>query len=497
MQRELTSEQKKIVETSGDLLIIAGPGSGKTKTLFFKTKKLLEEGVPPEKILILTFGVKVCLELKKKLQEFGLPQLKVDTFHGLAYDFLRDNLGRKPEILSEEEQKKILKKLFPGIKNPLSQPNYREIYFSWLAKENLYDFSFLIHQAAKLKTLSYQDHFLIIDEFQDLSQELFPLLTKLREATWILFGDPNQAIYSFRGTNLKQLKNFLEKHKPGIKCLHLSHSFRCPAKILQLAETFKSSPWEVPSLQGIEAPCEIKGYVATDELQEKNTLLKLIKTCLGGLGLEETNFPQIAPEEIFILSRVKQILEQTKRFLLEEGIPLSLPEERALNFLEILTPWLNSSRINFLPVEEAIKELPSEMQIFLKNLYELWGKDKEKFRQQLQNLKKEDLIFPSTQGVQLLTVHASKGLEARVVILVGAEDGLFPLTIFKDCDLEEEKRLCYVALTRSKEKFYVMACMDRKIFGRTLTEVSPFFKNFPLNYLKKSSPKPKQKDLFS
>ncbi|MEZ0343196.1 MAG: UvrD-helicase domain-containing protein, partial [Caldimicrobium sp.] len=69
----LTSqEQKKILESSGDVLVIAGPGTGKTFTLLLKVKALLEEGVSPEKIKLLTFSLKTSHELRERLSKLGI-----------------------------------------------------------------------------------------------------------------------------------------------------------------------------------------------------------------------------------------------------------------------------------------------------------------------------------------------------------------------------------------------------------------------------------------
>ncbi|MCI4453994.1 MAG: UvrD-helicase domain-containing protein, partial [Thermodesulfobacterium sp.] len=214
MFNSLSEEQKLVLSTPGDLLVIAGPGSGKTRTLVAKVVRLLEEGVSPEKIYLLTFSVKVSLELRKRLEELGLKGVKVDTFHGLAYDLIKAKDGKPPTVISEKERDEILKKLFPGVKAPLSKDELKRIYYDYLEKNGFYDFDFLVYKASTLEGFNFKDSYVIVDEFQDIAQDLFSLLEMLTPATWVFFGDPNQSIYGFRGANPEKLKTFLEKAKP-------------------------------------------------------------------------------------------------------------------------------------------------------------------------------------------------------------------------------------------------------------------------------------------
>ena len=79
-----------------------------------------------------------------------------------------------------------------------------------------------------------------------------------------------------------------------------------------------------------------------------------------------------------------------------------------------------------------------------------------------------DKTDDSKTGVSLMTIHAAKGLEYKIVFLTGMEEGLFPSerTIVEDDGLEEERRLCYVALTRAEEKLYLTSCSSRRVFGK-------------------------------
>ncbi|MGB9761042.1 MAG: 3'-5' exonuclease, partial [Caldimicrobium thiodismutans] len=109
----------------------------------------------------------------------------------------------------------------------------------------------------------------------------------------------------------------------------------------------------------------------------------------------------------------------------------------------------------------------------------------------------EDLTFPKLEGINFLTIHASKGLEAEVVILYGAEEGLIPFTLFNDYDFEEEKRILYVAITRAKNHFYFTATKNRKVFNFELQKgLSTWLKELPYKEFQKKPQRPKQRGLF-
>jgi len=492
-----TEEQQEIIKTSGDLLVIAGPGTGKTYTLIGKLKYLLEENIKPEKILVLTYSVKVSQELKERLKKNGLDQIKVDTFHGLAYDLWRDYFEKPPVIISEKEKNEILKKLFGRTKKSLQDPANREKYFSFLKKQNLMDFDLLLYEVSKFQHLNFKDYYIIIDEFQDLSSDILEFLTIFKDATFILFGDPNQSIYSFKGASLNYLYNFWKEFRPDLKLLTLSLSFRCPEVILKYAEWFKNAPWKVPAYQSSKKEGIVQGFFFENSFEEKDFLVRLVKNLLGGLQLEEQKVSTVSPKEIFILSRIKQAFLPLKDTFQKAGIPVNFAEEEANFTLEKIINFVNSIANSLIPVEEHIKNSDPEIKSFLENLWALSFNDKDKFIAYLQTTGTSDFLNTDKEGINFLSIHASKGLEAEYVILVGAEENLIPLRIFKDTQEDEEKRLVYVALTRAKKGFYFTAVKERKIFHFSLNKgLSSYFQKFPLKRFKPKPKKPKQTGLF-
>uniref|UniRef100_A0A7V4JPG5 ATP-dependent helicase n=1 Tax=Thermodesulfobacterium geofontis TaxID=1295609 RepID=A0A7V4JPG5_9BACT len=331
MFENLTEEQKKIIFQEGDLIVIAGPGTGKTYTLVNKIKYLLENNNAPEKILVLTFSLKTSQELKTRLNKEKLNFIKVDTFHGLAYDLWRDYFDREPSLIPEREKIKILKNLFPKIKNPLKDEKNKEIYFKYLKSRNLLDFELLLHEVSKIPLPEFKGYYIIIDEFQDLSPDILKFLKSFQKANFLLFGDPNQSIYSFKGVNLEKIYDFWHNFKPSIKILNLTLSFRCPEKILRYAEDFKNAPWKVPPYKSLKENGIVQGFLFPNTFDEEDYLVNLVKNLLGGLQLENQKYRSISPKDIFILSRIKNVFSSLKNRFLKEGIPINVVEEDALN----------------------------------------------------------------------------------------------------------------------------------------------------------------------
>lgn len=494
----LSEEQRKILESSGDLLVIAGPGTGKTFTLLLKVMALLEAGIPTESIKLLTFSFKTSRELKDRLSKLGIREIKVDTFHGFAYDLYREHYQKEPPLISEQEKFSILKKLFPQEKNPLKDFVKKSRYFSYLEKNHLLDFDLLLKKVSTfLNPKFFHDHYLLIDEFQDLSPEILDFLKPLTSATWILFGDPNQSIYGFRGVNLEKIKEFLNIHKPRIKILNLLESFRCKEEIVKAANYFRVSPWEIADLKAKERGGLIQGFLFPDVFDEREFIVNLIQSLLGGTTLERTKATQLSPSDIFILSRIKKVSEPLIEALQKEGIPIALPEEEAKDLKDKVASLIEKIKIFKIPLERVLQEAPPILRNYLLNLKTLFHEDDQKLLFYLEGITLEDLTFPKLEGVNFLTIHASKGLEAETVFLYGAEEGLIPFTLFNDYDLDEEKRLLYVAITRAKSSFYFSATQRRKLFNYELNRgLVSWLKKFPYKEFNKKPQKPKQRGLF-
>jgi DNA helicase-2/ATP-dependent DNA helicase PcrA len=283
---KLSTQQQAAVEHCGaPTLVVAGAGSGKTRTLTAKIAGLVAGGMPPERILAITFTNKAADEMKGRLvRATGLPLERfpwVRTYHSACYRILRahcQRLGFTPplQIYSEYQQQKTLqevlvarldsdKKYVPAVRAAISHAknsgdpegwcvrNPRvgrvrladacRLYREAMMARNAADFDDLLllsrdllRDHADLRRL-YQERFdyLLVDEYQDtndLQEELTRLLA--RNGNLFCVGDDWQAIYSFRGSNVNHFLTFAQTY-PGARIFRLEQNYRSADEIVQLA----------------------------------------------------------------------------------------------------------------------------------------------------------------------------------------------------------------------------------------------------------------------
>ena len=286
---ELNDRQREaVLYNDGPLLIIAGAGAGKTKTLTTKIAYLIEEkGASPYSILAITFTNKAAKEMKDRITaQIGTEakKLTISTFHSFGLKLLRENydvLGYDKNfvIMDSDDSLTVVKKILkdmncdPKIYNPRAIRNkisscknemtspemyeryavsdyekvVQEVYSKYekkLQKNNSVDFDDLLLLPIELfkkhpdVLARYQDiyQYILIDEYQDTNEAQY-ILTKLlseknRKITCV--GDDSQSIYSFRGANYKNILNF-EKDYKDAKTILLEENYRSTSTILDAA----------------------------------------------------------------------------------------------------------------------------------------------------------------------------------------------------------------------------------------------------------------------
>ncbi|MBA3018199.1 MAG: AAA family ATPase [Desulfobacteraceae bacterium] len=282
----LSSRQKDAVEYIGSpALVVAGAGSGKTRTLTSKIAHLVSNGYDPERILAITFTNKAADEMKSRLVRItGMPLMRfpwVRTFHSACFRILKVHcslLGfEKPlQVYSTYQQQKIIrgiivenlnfdKKHVPGVSahisnaknsgNPIQYfdqiPTYTNIllidvynlYERELKQKNAVDFDNILLLTRDLLRdhedirKHYQEHFqfILVDEYQDtndLQENLTALL--IRNGNLFCVGDDWQAIYSFRGSNVNHFLSFKEKYKEA-RIFRLEQNYRSSEEIVKIA----------------------------------------------------------------------------------------------------------------------------------------------------------------------------------------------------------------------------------------------------------------------
>ncbi|QKF80912.1 ATP-dependent helicase [Halarcobacter ebronensis] len=278
------NESQKIAaqHIDGSLLILAGAGSGKTKTITTRLAYLISIGIDPSSILTLTFTNKAATEMRERAyamidsSSVNTPPL-LCTFHKFGLLFLKfhmSELNRKNSfiIIDNDDKKRILKTIDKEIttsllvseiskyKNTLLTPSeakiaaqlklYQQIadiyekYEAYLLKNNLVDFDDLLllpylileknEELAKQTSQRYQ--FIMVDEYQDTNELQYKLLRKLctTHNNLCVVGDDDQSIYGWRGATIKNILNFADNFK-DTKIVKLEENYRSTDTILEHA----------------------------------------------------------------------------------------------------------------------------------------------------------------------------------------------------------------------------------------------------------------------
>ena len=369
MLEDLNNKQKEaVLYNDGPLLIIAGAGAGKTKTLTTKIAYLIEEcGVSPYSILAITFTNKAAKEMKDRLfltVGNDVKKLTVSTFHSFGLKLLRENyerLGYEKNfvIMDSDDSLTVVKKIIkdmgydPKIYNPKAIRNkisscknemispamyeryavsdyekvIQEVYSKYqdkLKRNNSVDFDDLLLLPIELFKKNqdllekYQDlyRFILIDEYQDTNEAQY-ILTKLlseRYRNITCVGDDSQSIYSFRGANYKNILNF-EKDYKDAKTILLEENYRSTSNILDAANAViknnkQRKDKKLWTSRGIGE--KIKYYRAYNEKDEANYVVKKINELINN-GVEY--------KDIAILYRTNAQSRVMEEEMLKENLP--------------------------------------------------------------------------------------------------------------------------------------------------------------------------------
>ena len=457
------SQARAVTSLAPALAALAGPGGGKTLVLVRRAAWLIRAGLArPEETLMTTFTRKAAEDLAPRLSAVisgpGRP-IKVTTLHGLAYEFLKaaqpdwdlapadflDDLLKRTARLAGLTPT-ALANLISLVKNQPSQRPAQplDLYQSALAERRLWDFDDLILQAVPPAARPFRT--VLVDEFQDLSPAQFDFLTRLmgpagsdRPGALTVIGDPDQSIYGFRGA-APDLTDRLAALPGGLTTVTLTANYRSTGTILKAAESLwpRTGRPRRRAARGETGPKITRAVLPTSRGEATyvaNRLmahLGLLKLGLGASARQDAEFmPGLYFGDIAILFRLRALGPPMAEALTAAGLPWQMCGEEPLTAADHLD----------------------------------WTADK----------------------ISLLTMHAAKGLEFKLVFVIGAEAGLCPYirpgqeTPETSPDPEaEERRLFYVALTRARDRLYLTRAARRRLYGQTLSgEPSPFWSALP------------------
>lgn len=612
----LNNRQKEaVVNTDGPMLILAGAGSGKTKVLTTKVAYLIEEkNIDPSNILAITFTNKAAKEMKErifKLEGNSAFYIQISTFHSFGLKILKENcelLGYEKNftILDSDDSLSIIKKIMKELnidankynpkaiknvisnnKNEIIDPEKYSLYvntdFDEIALEvyrkyekslkinNAVDFDDLLILPLKLFNNNpgvlqkYQEKYkyVFIDEYQDTNEPQY-ILSKMISAKYkniTVVGDADQAIFTWRGANYKNILNF-EKDYKDAKVVLLEENYRSTKTILNAANNVIKNN-KVRKEKNLwtqnEEGSKITYYKAFDEKDESNYVVNEIKKLIEkGVNpkdicvLYRANAQSRTVEEAFLTSNISYNIVGSYAFYNRKEI------KDLIAYLKLI--YNNKDDVSLLRVinypkrgigNKAIENLAIKSNVLDKSLYEVIDSGKElEFKNMIEEIKKEESHLTLTElidmvldksgmkksledeksieadirlenleefksiakameinegivsleelldklalvsdvseqkndnedKVTLMTMHAVKGLEYDYVFVVGVEEGLFPHSnsLESNDELEEERRLCYVAITRAKKKLYLINARSRILYGKVSSNVPSRFIN--------------------
>lgn len=362
----LNDEQKRAVEhIDGALLILAGAGSGKTKTLTTRLAYLIDEvGISPTSTLTLTFTNKAASEMKQRALNLirnkdSAPPL-LCTFHRFGLLFLKfhiNRINREPNfiLIDTDDKKKIIKNLHSNLptsflaaeisrfKNDIVLPNdikeisknpmHKEIakiyeqYNAYLLANNMLDFDDLLLVTYEIldsnpslaSEISDRYKYIMVDEYQDTNDLQYKLLQKLckEHSNICVVGDDDQSIYSWRGANINNILDFTKQFSDA-KVIKLEQNYRSTTQILEVANNLiknneKRLGKKLISVTGNGKDVEILESI--DERIEALNIARKIKNLLrNGAKLED----------IAILFRLNALSRALEDGLRKENIPYKL-----------------------------------------------------------------------------------------------------------------------------------------------------------------------------
>lgn len=586
----------------GPMMVLAGPGSGKTYTITRRIQYLMEHhGVPPEQILVITFTKAAALEMQERFERLmGGQNVTFGTFHAIYFHILKRSYHfEQSDIITEKEKREYLKEVleerFPeeeswdsylpmllcdigrikneglpveGYRAPyLPEGNFQEIVQSYqkrMRAERKIDFDdmaplclHLLQSQPELLSM-WRDiyRYLLIDEFQDINRmqyEVVRLLAQPRNNLFIV-GDDDQSIYGFRGSDPSIMLKFPREY-PGCQTVLLRENYRCTQNIVKSAvrlidhnknrflkklQAKKEGRQDVilTACDSKEAEAEeivtlIKHYrqygsyrdiavlfrtnqsasflaqkLAQEQIPfwQKEKTKNLFEDPMAMDILAMLHFAHGETKRKYFLRFMNKPVRYLRRDMVAETVDIGrmcgLPELGKNRLMLLRRLQYDLSQIQKMEPYAAVNYIRKGMG------YDQWvaQNDREKHRDHAADMELLDWIQSSAKGmenfsawlsmidayqqnlnrteapsegedaVSLVTMHGSKGLEYKIVILPDVNEGNVPQKkAAAPKELEEERRVFYVAMTRAKEKlflFYVRKTKENRLLpSRFLKEI--------------------------
>lgn len=568
-----------ISHINGPMMVIAGPGSGKTFVITRRIKNLINSGINPENILVITFTKASAIEMEERFHSLlkdNYYPVTFGTFHAIYYSILKENNNyQNYSIITEREKYRYLKDIISmtyedntydldsiadlllsdisKIKNNGLQPSdlspmylpkeiFMKIYkeYSEVLTDNMkIDFDDMVLDCYKLlkdnsgilNNVRQRFKYILIDEFQDINKLQFKIIKMIAYPANNLFivGDDDQSIYGFRGSRPDIMLN-LKKDYKNLKKVVLTVNYRSSPDIVKNAVEFIENNHtrfkkKIQSQKKANLPIVVKGF--SNKNLENDYIIRIINTYKRNNKLDD----------IAILYRTNNEAKYITKQLHENSIPYNFKEKPSsffksyiakdilsilgyanhdysnanlLRFMNkpvryikrsmlnniITTPdelLMNGSSLGYVykNIKKLIYDLNTikEMNIYsaISYIRKNMGYEKHILNQSYNKSEDKEIInlihectrnlntlkefidyieeYDSSlensnvlkdNAINIVTMHGSKGLEYNTVIIPEINEGYIPSKKTKNIsDIEEERRVFYVAMTRAKERLYL------------------------------------------
>ncbi|OPX93686.1 MAG: ATP-dependent DNA helicase PcrA [Syntrophorhabdus sp. PtaB.Bin006] len=540
----LNNSQKEAAAASvGPVLVVAGPGTGKTLTIVRRIAALIAEGIRAENIMAVTFTNRAAREMRERM--FALLGERSDgvfvgTFHLLGLTIVKENVLNGLRIANRDEQMDILRSVARGhggkiekVADAISRKKGMiedlrgemggvcEAYQAALREKGMMDFDDLIAtpigllaDTALLEGYRERFRYIIVDEFQDINPAQYKLLKLLSgdNPNLCAVGDPDQAIYGFRGADVGSFLDF-EKDATRTKRIVLTENYRSSGIILDGSSSMiRHNRRRVdknvhPTREGGN---RIKIVSVPDERAEGEFIVGEIEARMGGTShfrlmasRQERNTSVACHDfsDFAVVFRTNAQARTLEDAFVSSGIPYQVvggySTRKRKEVVDVLSRLRrlgavagDTTPLKSLPAKDFVVWALREPELkgegsgeTLKTVYSLLeavgtGGTAADFLNEACLLTPADDFDPRADAVVLMTIHMTKGLEFDVVFVTGAEDGLIPYRRPGESgDVEEERRLLYVAMTRAKKELFLIHARRRSMFGkREHRSPSPFLR---------------------
>jgi DNA helicase-2/ATP-dependent DNA helicase PcrA len=374
----LNPEQREAVEwPSGPMLVFAGAGSGKTRVITYRIARLMRDGVPPSRILAVTFTNKAAREMRERIGELvgeKAQSMWMGTFHALSSRMLRIDgaaIGLNPNfvIYDDADQLSLIREVLKakniddksiqprGILNEISNAKEKLLapeayaekatgffervaadvykdYHKLLTKANALDFDDLLFYTVRLLDQradvreKYQERFLhvLVDEYQDVNQAQYQIVKAMsgKHRNVLVVGDDDQSIYAWRGADVSIILKFGSDY-PDAKVVKLQQNYRSTKTILTAAhEVIKRNRSRADKQLWTENPDGVPITVTQAGTEQDEAMLiaeTVLKDTQGGRRsysdfavLYRTNAQSRVLEEAFLTMRIPHVLVGGQRF---------------------------------------------------------------------------------------------------------------------------------------------------------------------------------------